>query len=201
MIKLYNHPLSGNSYKARLALSSLGVEYERVNVDVFKGEQHAEGFRLLTPAEKIPVLTDGDFVIWESNAILLYLGKRFAPNEIYSEEPETFGRIAQWLLFGKTTIDPALAPARYMMRFIPEEEWDRKRLEQLRESGGEALKILDRHLGEHDFLAGGYSVADIGCYPYVALAHEGGVDVAPYERVSEWCDRVRSQKGFIPMES
>ena len=96
MIKLYDHPLSGNCYKARLALAQLGVEYERVFVDIFKGEHKSEGHRGMNPNMKIPVLTDSDFTMWESNAILRYIGKKYSPNTIFPEDPEAFGRAAQW---------------------------------------------------------------------------------------------------------
>ena len=200
MIKLYDHPLSGNCYKARLTLAQLGVEYERVYVDIFKGEHKSEGHRGMNPNMKIPVLCDGDFTMWESNAIVLYLGKKFSPNAIFPEDPEAFGRAAQWLLFGKTTLDPNLALARFFMRFVSDEDRDENQLKRLHEEGGKALKVLDEHLSRHEFLAGDYSIADIGCYPYVLLSPEGGFDLLPYGSVLSWMDRVRSTPGYIGME-
>ncbi len=199
MIRLYDHPLSGNCYKVRLALNQLGVEYEKVTVDIFKGEQNSPEFVALNPNRKIPVVVDSGFVIWESNAILLYLGKRFSPNRIYSDEPKTFGRICQWLLFGKTTLDPALARARFMTRFVPKEARDPKELEALYESGRLALGVLNEHLRENEFLAGSYSIADIGCFAYVSTAEEGGVSLLDFPAVNRWCERVCSQPGYIPI--
>jgi len=199
MIKLYDHDISGNCYKVRLLLNHLGVKYEKVNVDVLKGEQHRAEFTSLNPNKKIPVLIDGDFVIWESNAILLYIGKKFSPNPLFPEDPERFGRVAQWLLFGKTTLDPNLARARFMTRFVPEINRDEKELSSLREGSGSALNILEDHLEDNDFLAGSYSIADIGCYPYVSIAEEGGVSLKPFPHVGKWCDRISSQPGYIPM--
>src|SRR3970040_1747343 len=131
MIKLYDHAVSGNCYKVRLALSQLGVEYERINVDIFKGEQNERWFAALNPNKKVPVLIDGDFTMWESNGILLYIGKKFGP---------------------------------------------------------------------HNFLAGSYSIADIGCYAYVHTAEEGEVSLSPFPAVLSWCDRIRSQPRYISME-
>ncbi|MCH8028512.1 MAG: glutathione S-transferase N-terminal domain-containing protein [Candidatus Dadabacteria bacterium] len=79
MIELYDHPFSGNCCKIRLALSHLGVDYSRVKVDVFGGEQHSEGFEPINPARKIPVLSDDGFVIWESNAILFFSREEVRP--------------------------------------------------------------------------------------------------------------------------
>jgi glutathione S-transferase len=199
MIKLYDHPLSGNCYKVRLTLSQLGVEYERINLDIFNGEQNRPEFTALNPNRKIPVLVDGDFVIWESNAILLYLGRRLSPNRLYSEDPKTFGLITQWLFFGKTTIDPTLARARFMTRFVSAEKRDEKELASLREGGKAALGILNDRLRKGDFLAGSYSLADIGCYAYVSTAEEGGISLSPFPAVVDWCDRIQSQPGYVPM--
>ncbi|MER3445945.1 MAG: glutathione S-transferase [Candidatus Dadabacteria bacterium] len=199
MIKLYDHPISGNCYKVRLALSQIGIRYEKVNVDIFKGEQSRPEFVMLNPNKKIPVLVDGDFILWESNAILLYIGRKFAPNPLYSEEPRVFGLISQWLFFGKTTIDPSLARARFITRFIPKESQNEKELIGLREAGRAALQILDDHLKKNDFLAGSYSIADIGCYAYVHIAEEGEVSLAPFSAVREWCNRIRSQSGYVPI--
>lgn len=200
MIKLYDHVVSGNCYKVRLALSQLGVAYERINVDIFRGEQGKPEFIALNPNKKIPVFVDGDFILWESNGILLYIGKKFAPNNLYSEDPKVFGAVTQWLFFGKTTIDPALARARFVTRFVPKENQNEKELDALREAGKSALQILNDHLKKHDFLAGFYSIADIGCYAYVHTAEEGELSLSPFPAVLSWCDRIRSQPRYISME-
>jgi glutathione S-transferase len=199
MIKLYDNAISGNCYKVRLALSQLGVEYERVNVDIFRGEQKEPWFSELNPNKKIPVIVDDGFTMWESNAILLYLGKKYAPNDLYSEDPEVLGAVTQWLFFGKTTIDPSLARARFITRFVPKENQNEKELKALRESGKAALEILNNHLKKNDFLAGSYSIADIGCYAYVHTAEEGEVSLSPFQSVRDWCDRIRSQPGYVSM--
>jgi glutathione S-transferase len=199
MIKLYDHPISGNCYKVRLALSQLGVNYEKINVDIFKGEQSKPEFVALNPNKKVPVLVDGDFVLWESNAILLYIGGKFAPNRLYSEDPKVFGEISQWLFFGKTTIDPGLARARFITRFVPKENQNDRELIAFRETGRAALQILDDHLKKNDFLADSYSIADIGCYAYVHIAEEGEVSLSPFPSVRNWCGRIRSQPGYVPM--
>lgn len=200
MLKLYDHPLSGNCYKVRLALNQLGVQYEREFLDIFKGEHHTPEYEELNPNRKIPVLIDGDFHMWESNAILLYLGKKYSPNRLYPEDINTFGAMAQWLFFGKTSVDPNLAVARYFTKFVSPENRNESELNRLRTQGNAVLTIMDNRLEHSDFLAGVYSIADIACYPYVSMAPEGGVDLSPYPSVMLWCDRIKSQPGYITME-
>lgn len=196
MIKLYDHKLSGNAYKPRLLLHQLGVEFERIIVELFEGEHKGEEFTKVNPNQKIPVIVDGDFVMWESNAILFYLAKKYSPNSFTSDNPETYGHIAQWVLFGKTSIDPNLAMARYLERFVPDHNpEDMKKYQTL---GNAALKTLDDHLTGKDFLVDNYSIADIACYPYVMLAPEGGVDLTYYLNIQRWIKNIESTENFLP---
>lgn len=197
MIRLYEHPLSGNAYKAKLLLHQLSVEYEGVTVDIFAGEHKKEEFSALNPNCKIPVLEDGNFVMWESNAILFYLAKKFSPNPYLSDDPETYGLIAQWAFFGKTTIDPNLALARYFLKFLPPDQVPPGTLEKLHAQGNVALAILEDHLSRNEFLCGNYSIADIACYPYTMLCDEGGFDLEIYPSVRRWCGSVEETPNFI----
>lgn len=199
MIELYDHPLSGNCYKVRLLLSHLGVPYERITVDIFKGENKTEEFKKLNPNLKIPVIIDGDFVMWESNAILLYLAKKYSPNPYYTEEINTFGLISQWLIFGKTSIDPNLAVARFLTRFADEKLRDSHILKRCQELGHLVLKILDDYFEKNEFLVNSYSIADIACFPYVDKAEEGGIALSSFPSVRNWCERIYSQPGYVPM--
>ena len=199
-MKLYDHPLSGNCYKARLLLSHLGVDYEKVRVELFEGEHKSESFTNLNPNQKIPVLVDGEFAIWESNAVALYIAKKYSPNSYYSDDPEEFGAIIQWSIFGKTSIDPFLAVSRYYLKFLGEGNCDKDSLKSLQEQGKHSLSIMDRHLSANDFLADKYSVADMCCYPYILLADEGGVDISKFPNVDNWCKRIENQPGYIGID-
>lgn len=200
-MKLYDHPLSGNCYKARLLLSHLGVDYEKVRVELFEGEHKTESFTSINPNQKIPVLIDGDYTIWESNAVAIYIAKKYSPNIYFSDIPEEFGRIIQWSIFGKTSIDPYLAVSRYYLKFLGEGNFDQTQLESLQEQGNSSLRIMDSHLSENDFLAGNYSVADMCCYPYILLANEGGIDISVFTNVENWCRRIESQPGYINIDA
>ena len=201
MITLYDHPLSGNAYKARLLLHQLSVEYRSVTVDIFSGEHKEEEFARLNPNRKIPVLADGDFVMWESNAILFYLAKKFSPNPYLPDGPEDFGLVSQWVFFGKTTIDPNLALARYFVKFLPPDQVPPGAVEKLRAQGNEALGVLDAHLSRTEFLCRDYSIADIACYPYVMLCGEGGFSLDSYPSVTRWCAAVESTENFLPFSA
>jgi len=200
-MKLYDHPLSGNCYKARLLLSHLGISYEKVRVELFEGEHKTKSFSRLNPNQKIPVLVDSEYTIWESNAVVLYIAKKFSPNDYFSDDPKEFGLIMQWTIFGKTSIDPYLAVSRYFLKFLGEGNFDKTQLDSLQEQGKHSLTILDNHLSQNDFLSGHYSVADMCCYPYIHLAHEGGFDIADFPSVELWCKRIEGQDGYIAIDA
>ena len=135
--------------------------------------------------------------MWESNAILFYLAKKFSPNPYLSDDPEIYGLIAQWAFFGKTTIDPNLALARYFAKFLPPDQVPPGAIEKLHAQGNVALRVLDGHLSQTEFLCGDYSIADVACYPYVMLCGEGGFDLESYSSVSRWCGNVEETENFI----
>lgn len=200
MIRLYDYPLSGNCYKVRLLLSHLGIDYERKTVDIFKGEHKTDSYTELNPNQKIPVLDDEGFILWESNAILLYLANKNSPNEYISNDPKKYGLITQWLIFGKTSVDPNLAIVRYYKKFLGESNYKQEDLQRLQASGGQVLSMLNEHLGQNEFLAGDYSVADMACFPYILLCPEGGIELDKFSNVCNWIKRIESQNGFTKME-
>lgn len=198
-MKLFDNPLSGNCYRVRLLLKQLGVNYEKVNVDIFKGENRTDEFNKINPNKKVPVLVDGDLILWESIAIMLYLAEKYRPNPYYSEDPAKLGEIMQWVAYAKTSIDPNLALSRYYVRFLPENKYDKKSLENFQSNGMNTLSIIEDHLAEHDFLAGEYSIADMACYPYIKLSPEGNINLSPYPNIVEWLGRVENTLHFIPI--
>src|SRR5437868_15521542 len=109
-ITLYDAPISGNSYKVRLLLSQLDLPYKRVIIDLLKGEARSESFKKLNPFYRVPFLTDGDFGLAESGAILLYLarGSRYLP-----DDPRAQALVTQWLFFEQNQLEASIAVSRW----------------------------------------------------------------------------------------
>jgi glutathione S-transferase len=192
--RLYDHPASGNCYKARLLLAQLEVPYERALVDIFAGAALEAEHRKRNPAGRVPVLEldDGTFIA-ESGAILLFLseGTEYLPNDRIGR-----ARVWQWLFFEQNQIEPSVATARVMQwrgRDVDRPDAYKHRTDW----ADEALDSLEAHLAENDFLLGDrYTVADIATYGYTHVAHEV-VDMAGRSAIASWIGRVEAQAGFM----
>ena len=198
MLRLYDNHLSGNGYKPRLLLAHLGRTYERIEVDILKGETRTPEFLARNRNGRIPVLELEDgMCIAESNAILFYLaeGSQFLPFDTLSRAVTL-----QWLFFEQYSHEPCIAVARHWMQHAEMTEAQRAQLPDKQEGGRAALSVMEGHLRESDWF-GGYSmnIADIALYAYTHVADEGGLDLAGYPAVRDWLGRVAEQPGHVPM--
>ena len=200
-LKLYDHTESQNGYKVRLALSNLKIDYEWIQVDLSAREQRENWFLKLNPNGKVPTLVDDDFSIWESNAILLYLGRKFSPNNLIPQDIKKLGMMLEWIMYEATTLSKNLSGARFLTKFMPPEKLNRDELQKYKKDGNRALKIVDEQLSKNNFLALDYSMADISCYGQICPAAEGGIDLSQFKNIQAWQKRVESQPGYVEMRA
>jgi glutathione S-transferase len=192
---LYDHPASGNCMKVRILLRQLEIPYERVTVDLFKGETRTSEHFERNPDGRIPVLElDSGETIPESGAILLYLaeGTEYLPSGRFAR-----ARVHQWMLFEQGRIEAELAYARFLRLSGRADELPEVFVNRV-ERGADALAALNRGLSDgRSFVAGDdYTVADIALYAYVHCAHEAGVDARDHAAIAGWLDRVGAQPRF-----
>ena len=200
-ITLHEFLLSGSCYKVRLFLSILGVAYESRLVDYFPGHAHKEpDFLELNPLGQIPVLTDGEVCLRDSQAILVYLASQYdAGGGWYPDDPAGRGRVAMWLAFAGSEIAHASAARLHDML---DHDVD---VEAARRRAHRAFSILDDHLIEREFAGEDWiagpapTIADIACFPDVALSHDGGIARDDYPAIDRWLTRVMKLPGFIDM--
>lgn len=197
-LTLYTNPGSGNAYKVELMLRLLRLPYQTRLVDLGRDEHRTAEFLARNLFGQIPVLVDGDIILTDSHAILLYLAGRYGEPTGYDWaplDPLSLARIMRWLSVSANEIQNGLA----MPRAIKRLKWpfDYQQAVQL---GYRTLRIMDAHLAEREWLAlGQATVADVACYPYVMLAGDGGVDTRPFANVQSWLKRVESLPDFWPM--
>jgi glutathione S-transferase len=192
MIRLYDFHLSGNAHKVRNMLSILGIAYDRIQVDLLAGEQRRADYLEMNPFGKVPLLIDGDDVVRDSSAILVYLGRKYGRGGWLPVDALGEARVAEWL--ATATSDVAEGPGRARLIQIFGASGD---LENARQRAHDVLGIFERHLASRPFLACEVAtIADIANYTYLALAPDGGVELDDYPSVRRWFDRLQKIDGF-----
>lgn len=195
MIKLYDFELSGNCHKVRLLLSMLGLEHELVPMSLKDGEQKSPNYLKLNPWGKVPVLTDGDLVIRDAQAILVYLARRYDGEDWLPSEAEQMSKVVQWLSTAANEIHGGLSTVRRHFLFNAVIDF-----ESANQIALQTLQILDQHLQERNWLEGNHpTIADLACFPYVGLAGDAKIDLKPYPHVIAWIERIKQLPGYISM--
>jgi glutathione S-transferase len=196
MLKLYGHELSGNSYKVKLMLSLLGLEFEWANVNLMAGAHKQPEFLALNPFGQVPVLVDGDVVLADAQAILVYLARQYGGEAWLPLDAEAMSRVIRWLSTTAGEIRQGPESARLYHLF----KATRINLEQANQKAAFILTQLNDHLANREWLEQGCpTIADVAVFPYVALAPDGKIDLAPYPQVLAWIDRVKQLPGFVGM--
>ena len=196
MIKLYGHEMSGNSYKARLFLELLQVDYEWIKVDLMKGEHKSPEYLALNPFGQVPCLVDGDITLADAQAILVYLAREYGGEQWLPTDALPLAQVVRWLstTAGEVRQGPENARLYYLFGAT------NINIERAHQKAEYILTQLNRHLSDRPWLEFDRpTIADIAVFPYVALARDGKIDLDAYPNVLTWIDRVKQLPGFIPM--
>lgn len=193
-ITLYGTVLSGHMHRIELLLRALDLPF--IFSDAPASVRQSEAFRKLNPLGQIPVLQDGDLILSDSNAIMVYIVKRYSDDETWlPADPVIASQVQRWLSIaaGEVKYGPAAA------RLIRQWNWPGN-LEQAVAISGQLLKFMDGHLANRKWLATEHrTIADLACYSYVAHAPEGGISLEPYPAVQKWIARLEALPKFKPM--
>jgi glutathione S-transferase len=193
--KLYDLELSGNCYKVRLFCALLGVPLDIVSVDFLAGAHKKAPLIGLNPFGEIPIFVDGDVVLRDSQAILLYLARKWGGETWLPLDAVGLAQVGSWLAVAENEIARGPNDARLHDKFGYVLDVERARL-----NGHRILGLMDVHLARHSWLAVGRpTIADVACMPYIALGHEGGVSLQGYPAVAAWVKRVKELPGFVGM--
>jgi glutathione S-transferase len=194
-MRLYDYGPSPNCHKVRILLSQLGLEYERVPVDIFGGDTLKPDYLEKNPELTTPVLeVEPGVYLRESGAILLYLaeGTDFLPSD-----PLERAEVHRWMLWEQARLFAIVGALRFFLlsgRLDPESREARQQLRFSKAIVGQA----EGHLAANEFfVAGRYTVADIALYGYLQVAHEADVDMGAFSNVTAWLERVREQPNHV----
>lgn len=194
-MKLYDLTLSGNCYKVRLFAALAGIPVDIVPVDFLAGEHKRPPLSELNPWGEIPILVDGEVVLRDSQAILVYLARRYAGEAWLPNDPAAMAEVVQWLSTAANEVQNGPGAARLVDKF----GYALDKADTLRRAA-RILPLIDARLADHDWLAlDRPTIADCAVLPYVALAPEGGVALDDFPRIRAWIARVKALPGFVPM--
>lgn len=198
---LYDFELDENCYKVRLLLSVLGLSYRKVAVNMVPGREHLGPTLLaLNPRGSLPILTDGEFVLSEAEAIMTYLARAYdSGNTWLPAEPKAHGAIAMWLQFAIRDLHAALLARRLAMF---EESGDEVALGL---AARRAFRLMEDHMTAREFDRAAWfvddkpSLADLALFPAIALSRDFGIEHEAYPALRRWMRRVRAIPGFVTM--
>jgi len=193
-IVLHGTPLSGHAHRVELLLRALDLpfRFEPAPAEV----RQRPAFRKLNPLGQIPVLQDGGLTLADSNAIMIYLVKRYAPDSAWLPgDAVGAAHVQRWLSIAAGEVMHGPSVARLITQFgLNDDKGRAKRI------AARLLAFMEEHLAERDYLAAIHpTVADLACYSYVAHAPEGGISLQPYPAVRRWLARIEALPFFKPI--
>ncbi len=194
-IRIHSYPLSGHAHRVWLFAKLAGLSHEIIDVDLRAGEQKTPEFLALNPFGQVPVIEDGDVVLHDSNAILVYLSKKYAPQFLPSDARGQ-AEVQQFLTMaaGELAFGPAAARRITVFGAALDAEFCKATAERV-------LAKLDAHLQDRDYLVGDSpTIADVAIYTYTAHAPEGGVSLEEYSNVRRLLANIEALPGFVPMQ-
>jgi glutathione S-transferase len=185
--------------RVRAVVNELGIALEIVDVDLRKGENRSESFLALNPNAKVPVLVDGDFVLWESRAINAYLASLKSEMGLYPEDPRKRAVVDQWSYWHAIHLGPAMqrvAFERLLKSKFGMGEPDEKSLEGPLKDIAQFLAVLDANLSSKDWVAGQLSIADFAIASTFVYRQASDTSLERAPHVSSWIDRLESRASW-----
>lgn len=194
-IQFYRFARSGHCHRVEVLLSLLGLNYQCIDVNLLAKQQKTPEFLALNPFGQVPVIQDGDCVIADSNAILVYLAQHYGGEKWRPKTAQEAAEIQRWFSLAAGPLAFGASAARAALRFnMPLD------LVAAQNRAMALFGVMDAHLARQDFLAGwNVTLADLAHYAYVARAPEGDISLSPYPSLQAWLCRIEALPGFIPM--
>ncbi|HEV2818612.1 MAG TPA: glutathione S-transferase N-terminal domain-containing protein [Allosphingosinicella sp.] len=191
MIDLYTSP-TPNGYKISILLEELALPYTVHAIDLSSGAQKEPWFTAINPNGRIPAIVDrgnGDFPVFESGAIMLYLAER--SGRLLPHDAKDRSRVIQWLMFQMGGLGPMMGQANVFARYFP--EVIPPAIERYRRESRRLLEVLDARLAGHEYLAGDYSIADIANFCWARTHEWPGVSIDGLDHLRRWLELIAAR--------
>ncbi len=199
MIDLYTAS-TPNGWKASVMLEEIGMPYRVVPIDFDKKEQKTPEFLRINPNGRIPAIVDranGDFAVFESGAIMIYLAQK--SGKLLPRDDKGESRVIQWLMFQMGGIGPMMGQANVFYRYFSEKI--QPAIDRYQNEGRRLFEVLDDQLRGRDYLCDDYSIADIANWCWVRIHAWSGISIDGLDNLSAWIARLEArpacQKGIV----
>ena len=194
-IEVYGRRNSLNVQKVMWALGELGLGYHRHDVGGSFG--YPDDYAALNPNPLVPALADGEVRMWESNACVRYLARTYGEGGLWPGDPAALACADQWMDWQATRLAPAFLPAFIQLIRMPEEQRNSQAIEAGLASAATLYRLLDRHLAEHDYVAGpSFSMGDIALGPMTYRYLEMDIERPALPHVGLWFERLGARDAF-----
>jgi glutathione S-transferase len=195
-MKLYQLPFSPNCQKVVAIAHEVGVPLELATVDIFKGEGRTPAMLAKNPNGKVPILEDGDFVLWESTAMLGYIATKAGRTDLAPTTARERAEVDRWTAWQGAHFAPAIRKVAFERivkklagRGAPDEAVVKAGVEEF----ATAANVLEQSLGTKEYVCGRLTIADFALAPYAALTASCGLDFEPYPKAKAWLDRMSAR--------
>lgn len=201
----YYGPVSGNSSRVAFCLEETGASYTPHRLDTKAAENQSPAYLAVNPMGKIPSLTDGALLLWESNAINWYLAEKFPKARLLPETIEGRAEAHRWLFFQVAHVTPACIPVMRGTNARISAYWggarDQAAIDRGRTELARYLPVIEQRLQGREWLLDRFSIADLAYAPHLGFGVKGGgFDFAPYPRVGAWLDRMLLRPAWLAAE-
>ena len=195
-MKLYYHPASPFARKAQIVAEMLGLDLELEFVDLFNGGGQKPAFLKLNPQGKVPTLVDGDFVLWESNAIVQHFAAKAPASPLFPDDPSVRADILRWQFWESTSIAPACMIYVYenlLKEIMNSGAPDAMELQKGEEKFQRSARMLDAHLAKREWLLGEtLTLADLSVAPLLMYADAANYPIQPYPHIAAWFTKIQA---------
>jgi glutathione S-transferase len=194
-IRLYTTTLSGHGHRVKQFLTMLDLPFEVIEIDMKSRANRKPEFLAISPFGQVPAIKDGDVVLFDSNAILVYLAKRYGDESWLPEDPLGAAAVQRWFSLAAGQI--AFGPCRARLVTVFGAPFDH---ETAKRTAVALFDVIEAEFAHNQFAAGDHpTVADLAAHAYIAHAPEGGVSLEPYPNLRAWIKRVEALPRFVAM--
>jgi glutathione S-transferase len=194
-IRLHTTLLSGHGHRVKLFLTLLDLPFTTIELNMAAGDNRKPAHLALNPFGEVPVIEDGEVILSDSNAILVYLARKYGDSSWLPEDPRGAAAVQRWLSLAAGKIAYGPCAARLVTVFGAPYH-----LETAQEIAVKLFKVLEDELCDKPFAIGQMpTIADIAAHSYIAHAPEGGISLEPYPHIRGWLKRIEALPRFLPM--